>query len=421
MALYYRGWALSRLQRHSDARESLVIGLAFAQRSDSDDASKKVVRRIEKELYALPEPDDDDHADVSVVDLDEVVDSPGDPHRATWLLSLHEDAWRPWCVLPCPGAFAWLRCGELAASSTPLACHLPALQAMGLATRVCAEQIGAPRDPEEFCEDIVGQIARALAEGGGCLVHCSDGFAASGVVLACFLIVHGLDEPVGSGKPGKPQLTAGEAIEVLRALRPGCLAQAEDVEQIHAFAQAAWARHIENAQRAFALQTTARSRPAQSASAYPSDSASSAPSSEAKSKRPAPSSARVVKQPGDGNCLFHSLAYGIGQTTAATLRAAICSFMEKNPGLDIAGTPLAEWIQMLGGGNIAQYARKMAKGAEWGGAPEIAACAHMSGINIHVYQRQGAGFELTVPFDVGGSRTVTVLYVGGVHYDALVL
>lgn len=237
-------------------------------------------------------------------------------------------------------------------------------------------------------------------------MHCSDGFGASGVALACFLVVHGLDEPVND-KPGQPKMTAGEAIEVLRALRPGALAMPQDEEQVQLFAQAAWGRHVERVQRAFCVSAVAAGSPSGAGGVA--------------AKRAAPASAKVVKQPGDGNCLFHSLAYGIGQATAATLRAEVCSFMERNPGLTIAGTTLADWIQMLAGSPVTEYAKKMAKGAQWGGAPEIAACAHMRKVNIHVYERRGNGFELTVPFDVGGSRTITVLYVGGVHYDALVL
>merc|ERR1712176_912205 len=91
----------------------------------------------------------------------------------------------------------------------------------------------------------------------------------------------------------------------------------------------------------------------------------------------APASARVVRQPGDGNCLFHSLAYGLDKVTAASLRGEICTFMEKNPSLSIAGTTLSEWIQMLSGTAVGPYAKKMAKSAQWGGAPEIAACSHM--------------------------------------------
>lgn len=95
--------------------------------------------------------------------------------------------------------------------------------------------------------------------------------------------------------------------------------------------------------------------------------------------------------------------------------------MESHSELTIAGTSLAEWIQMLAGVPVPQYAKKMSKSGNWGGAPEIAACAHMKKVNIHVYERRSGSFALTVPFDVGGDRTVTVLYVGGVHYDALVL
>merc|ERR1712232_498880 len=101
----------------------------------------------------------------------------------------------------------------------------------------------------------------------------------------------------------------------------------------------------------------------------------------------APSSARVVKQPGDGNCLYHSIAYGLeAQMTAATLRAEIASYMEHHPDLHIAGTPLSDWIRMLTGSEVVPYARKMAKGAQWGGAPEIAVCSHMKRVNIHVYE-----------------------------------
>lgn len=391
-ALFYRGWALSQSQRIEEAREALLLGTALAKLGN---AKPQVSKNLQRQLGTLPEPEGDN---LRVLEVASAADDPGDPHARLALLSIDEGLGR-WRVLQCPPAFAWLRCGELAASTTPQARHLRALDAMGLTKRVCAEVLGAPRSPEEHLEEVVSQIADALASGNGCLVHCSSGFGVSGTALACFLILFGLDDPVKAGKPGQPKMTGGEAVEVLRALRSGCLASPEEEAQVHSFAQAAWARHIERAQRAFC---------GSAAAAGPS-------------QRTAPSSARVVRQPGDGNCLFHSLAYGLGSGTAASVRAEICAFMEQSPGLSIAGTSLAEWIQMLAGCPVSQYARKMAKSAQWGGAPEIAACAHMRKVNIHVYERRGSGFELTVPFDVGGTRTVRVLYVGGVHYDALIL
>ena len=41
----------------------------------------------------------------------------------------------------------------------------------------------------------------------------------------------------------------------------------------------------------------------------------------------------IRRQPGDGNCLFHSLAHGLrdrGRTTAYSLRAEIVDFIETN-------------------------------------------------------------------------------------------
>jgi len=90
--------------------------------------------------------------------------------------------------------------------------------------------------------------------------------------------------------------------------------------------------------------------------------------------------------------------------------------------MPIAGVPLGEWIEMVSGVTVTRYTKQLGKGTQWGDAAEIAACAHMRRVNIHVYERKGFDFKLTVPFNVAGaSRTVAVLYVGGVHYDALVM
>lgn len=51
--------------------------------------------------------------------------------------------------------------------------------------------------------------------------------------------------------------------------------------------------------------------------------------------------AKVVKQPGDGSCLFHSMCYGLGTgINASRLRSEICSFIQNNPDLKISDTPL---------------------------------------------------------------------------------
>jgi len=413
-ALFCKGWALGQTVWQApgrgpdaaavtEAREALSLASAFLDRAAAAEGpraggkSEGLRRKIQRELAALPAGDGHELGEeLTVLDVAAAAESPGDPHAGRLVL-LATSAGGRWSTLPCPAAFSWLRCGELAAAATPARQHLLALDALGLRHRVGAERLGAPREPVDHWEDVVAQVAKALAGGSGCLVYCGDGFGASGVALACFLVAHGLDEPVAAAA-SQPKMTAGEAVEVVRALRPGSLASLEHEAQVQQFAQVAWGRQISKVQQAFSGSSPAPERPQ------------------------APTSARVVKQPGDGNCLYHSLAYGLGAPTvaAAVLRGAIAGYMEEHPELLIAGTALGEWIQMLTGQNVTQYARKMAKGSQWGGAPEMAVCSKMKNVNIHVYERRGASFELTVPFDVGSSQTVRVLYVGGVHYDALV-
>mmetsp|Transcript_70363 Transcript_70363/g.228032 ORF Transcript_70363/g.228032 Transcript_70363/m.228032 type:complete len:80 (-) Transcript_70363:31-270(-) len=73
--------------------------------------------------------------------------------------------------------------------------------------------------------------------------------------------------------------------------------------------------------------------------------------------------------------------------------------------------------------SVEDYARRMQSRGEWGGAPEIAVCARMVGLDICVYQPMYDGYELMAQFLGGGgegSKTVHVLYIGRMHYDALV-
>jgi hypothetical protein len=132
--------------------------------------------------------------------------------------------------------------------------------------------------------------------------------------------------------------------------------------------------------------------------------------------------ARVVNQPGDGSCLFHSLAYGMGSGSARSLRRNICSFIASNPNLEIAETPLKDWVKWDSNCSVDSYASRMSVSG-WGGGIEMAACSRMNKVNVHVYEadRRRGGYKRISCFDYRGARTtVHVLYRGGVHYDALV-
>ena len=132
--------------------------------------------------------------------------------------------------------------------------------------------------------------------------------------------------------------------------------------------------------------------------------------------------AQVIRQPGDGSCLFHSIAYGVRERGGADhLRMEICRFISRNPTFQICDTPLCDWVKWDSGVDCATYARRMSGGA-WGGGIEMAVAAHLKGINLHVYEQTSGGFKrisaFDAPADPMSKRTVAVLYRGGVHYGA---
>lgn len=139
--------------------------------------------------------------------------------------------------------------------------------------------------------------------------------------------------------------------------------------------------------------------------------------------------ARVVHQPGDGSCLFHSLIFGLlggsagsaGHNTAMELRRDLARFVETHQDLKIAGDTIDEWVKWDQNMSARAYAQKMAHSG-WGGGIEMACFSIMKAVNVHVYENaRNAEFKRISCFDVPhAQRTVHVLYQGGVHYDALV-
>jgi hypothetical protein len=133
--------------------------------------------------------------------------------------------------------------------------------------------------------------------------------------------------------------------------------------------------------------------------------------------------ARVVTQPADGSCLFHSLSYGLGdhRTNASALRRDICSFIAKNPDLTISDTSIKDWVQYDSNTTVASYAAKMSGGV-WGGGIEMAALTKLKSVNVHVYEKVPDGYRRISAFEnPNASKTISVLYQGRMHYDALVM
>lgn len=128
---------------------------------------------------------------------------------------------------------------------------------------------------------------------------------------------------------------------------------------------------------------------------------------------------RVVRQPGDGSCLFHSMSYGLRGGNASTLRSEICNFIRSNPNFLISDTPLKDWVKWDSGASVDEYARNMSRGS-WGGGIEMACVSQIKGCNVHVYERSMLGFKRISAFDhpdnPASRPVVRVLYCGGVHY-----
>lgn len=138
--------------------------------------------------------------------------------------------------------------------------------------------------------------------------------------------------------------------------------------------------------------------------------------------------ARVLRMPGDGSCLFHSLAYGLRefghQEDGDRIRQRIARFMEQRPDFEITNTPLSSWVDWDSRTTVSSYASRLATGNAWGGAIEMAAFAQIFGLDVAVYEhdthrdryRRISDF-LT---DKRPPGAVMVLYLGRSHYDALV-
>lgn len=132
--------------------------------------------------------------------------------------------------------------------------------------------------------------------------------------------------------------------------------------------------------------------------------------------------AQIVRQPGDGSCLFHSLAFGLQDDVGAgALRRDIAYFLQRHADLEIAGDTLEEWVSWESQMSVGSYAQRMASGSCWGGGIEMACFARLKRANVHVYEPYSRwAVKRIACFNApAATKTVHILYRGGVHYDAL--
>lgn len=140
---------------------------------------------------------------------------------------------------------------------------------------------------------------------------------------------------------------------------------------------------------------------------------------------PGPVEGFLVRQPQDGSCLFHSIAYGLGDgTRAERLRQEIAAFIGQRPSLLIANTTIKEWVRLTAGTTPLAYTKELEKESTWGGALEMAVAAQIRNVHIDVYERCEDKYKRITRFsNPSATRAVNVVYRTKPcrHYDALCL
>lgn len=73
------------------------------------------------------------------------------------------------------------------------------------------------------------------------LIHCGGGKGRAGTMIACYMATYGFQSPFGQDWT-QPVMSAGEAIEKLRQLRPGSVETEEQERFVHSFVSTVWKR-----------------------------------------------------------------------------------------------------------------------------------------------------------------------------------
>lgn len=133
---------------------------------------------------------------------------------------------------------------------------------------------------------------------------------------------------------------------------------------------------------------------------------------------------KIQRSPGDGTCLFHSVAAQVqGYPNGHALRADVVKHL-KVPNQTLAGLPVGEWTG-VDAPSVAAYCNRMAGRGAWGGGVELAAMADMFHAKVRVFvpPRDGTRHAPCIstfhPSSPPTGPTIRLLYSGRAHYDAL--
>ncbi|OVA09494.1 Ovarian tumor [Macleaya cordata] len=125
--------------------------------------------------------------------------------------------------------------------------------------------------------------------------------------------------------------------------------------------------------------------------------------------------------PGDGRCLFRSIAHGAclrdGRPPPSSWYSLSISQVADE---FIRRRAESEWFVE---GDFDSYVRRMRHPLTWGGEPELLMSSHVLQMPISVYMRDSSGnLNIIAEYgqEYGKENPIRVLYHGYGHYDALV-
>lgn len=143
-------------------------------------------------------------------------------------------------------------------------------------------------------------------------------------------------------------------------------------------------------------------------------------------RRMARGSSQTTRMPGDGSCLFHSLAFGLRKLGCSedghAIRQLVARFIAENPDSKISGTALRTWVYWDSRRSVNEYVARLSTGGVWGGAIEMAVVAHIFQVDVVVYEKDYMGnADMISDFltDKKPRGVIMVLYLGRMHYDAI--
>ncbi|XP_020247309.1 OTU domain-containing protein At3g57810-like isoform X2 [Asparagus officinalis] len=130
--------------------------------------------------------------------------------------------------------------------------------------------------------------------------------------------------------------------------------------------------------------------------------------------------------PGDGRCLFRSVAHGAQlragkPSPSESLQKLLADELREKVAEEfIRRREDTEWFLE---GDFNEYITQMRKPHVWGGEPELLMCSHVlkAPITVYMYKEGSDGLRIISEYgqEYGADNPIRVLYHGYGHYDAL--